>query len=1750
MARAKAVSWFNLVAGLVLGATTQPLFFGTVAHAGEYLVAQASGRATQAHAALSKAIECHRQGDYEAADVFFMQVLPHLADLTASEQEDFKHFSAENVNALAARRNANRYLNYAEKALAANRQAEAAEQIKHAAPSEQYMSPDDKQRLAELNQQLRVVRSAPPQPVADPEPQPAAPQVKPASPYGATQPAAVPVANTELARAKVKQARAQLGQSNFEACEALVAEAEGMHATFAAGEDSPVRVREDLAKALADDKALLAAARGALSRKEFDSAEAYAHLAEKAGSSWSLNLFADTPAKVLRDVQAARSQAAQGDKPAPGMLDSMKGVFGGSKPDASPYAKPTPADNQSVTANASPVTDETPDGTEAARKLLKDGRAALKKNDLALAKLYADQARALKPQLMPGEDTPDKLLNDIVRADSLARTPKAEPKVEPKPVADAAKPKRSQREEALELLRLGREQLAAMKIDDAMKSAVQAKTLNVKWGLFEDTPDTLARDVDKARARHNQDESARVLAEGRKLLEKKDYDGAMKAAYHAQALHGTYYIWDLGDRPENLLADVEAGRAHQRKSDTPTGSALAKKDNPPPAPPPAAPPADKLVRNDSGVRPVVATEIQPVSPVVGTTAPFIPGAGTPPPPPAMPAEPALDANPVKPIETVVKPVADTNRLAAVQLLGEARELFKAGNLIEARLKCLEAEKLHVAFGTDEESPGELSQKLTVAAGQRVQGLLLKANDLANDGAKPEAQRYQLAEDRLTEARDLTAAYGLDTQMVDGRLAWVRRMKNLALAGPKATTPGTMPAVEGTPRNAVEVFEETPHNSAQDQGLAKLNEARRLLRSGNTIAARKQAEEAAQDQYAVTDQAFEVLREIDKEEFLQKQLQEQHKFMVVDKEFNRGDFANARALLDTVNTKLLSEPQHLRLKEILQTPEMQPAPETALVQGPGDGATTLPPPNGAHVHVSDSNPQDSLLKATEAMRTVQYDKLRKQGMEAQRQAADKFRTGQADAAIDTLKEFLDGLANEHLDASQLAMLKRPVEQRLEQFRLLKEQDDFRTADKVPVGSQMSKVENKKRAEENKQQRVSELMKQAAAFDRDHKFEEAQRYYELAAELDPDNGTASAALLLVQRQIAVHESNSLTDGKKKFVESVYQEELKYGPYTTGEKFPSDLKDKKRGLLNGLQTRKPIDREIEAKMNVPVGMHFSNTPLSQAMDDLHNLHNINFVIDATALANAGINPDIAVSIKLENITLKSALKLLLKNVGLTYVTKDEVVQITTPENARGNLMRNTIQVADLVIPIENSITDVPFNHYEVPPATGTPAAPAAPASTGGISGGTSTGSPSGTSPFASLSSSNGTMNGDWNKHKASKTMEESLINLITSSIEPNSWNNMGGPGTIQYFGPTMSLVINQTVDIQEQIQDLLASLRALQDQEVAIEVRFITIADDFYERIGVDFNLDIQTNNSTAKFQPSLLSSVFSPQGFLNNPQFAGKGLISGLTPAGTLTNDLSIPINANSFNASFPQFGGYIPGTGGIDVGLAFLSDIQVFLFLEAVAGDVRTNVMTAPKLTLENGQIATISVQEGTRNFLASVNYTLMNNQVVAQPIILNAATQGVTLTIQAVISADRRFVRMNPQITLSNTSNTTPTATIPLQLPLFPTLTDFTNGQQPVLFTEYLSAPSTNFVSVNTTVTVPDGGTVLMGGLKIMSEGRNEYGAPILSKIPYIDRLFRNTSYGRDSRSLMLMVTPRIIIQSEEEERETGYVAPRPGALQ
>src|SRR5207245_976261 len=163
---------------------------------------------------------------------------------------------------------------------------------------------------------------------------------------------------------------------------------------------------------------------------------------------------------------------------------------------------------------------------------------------------------------------------------------------------------------------------------------------------------------------------------------------------------------------------------------------------------------------------------------------------------------------------------------------------------------------------------------------------------------------------------------------------------------------------------------------------------------------------------------------------------------------------------------------------------------------------------------------------------------------------------------------------------------------------------------------------------------------------------------------------------------------------------------------------------------------------------------------------------------------------------------------------------------------------------------------------------------------------------------------------KENPKGTLQEELIRLIQSVIAPLTWREVGGQGTIEFYPLGMALVITQTPDIQEQIADLLGALRRLEDQQVSVEIRFITIAESFFERIGIDFNINIR--NDQTKYEPQLVSQQFRPFGFINH--FSPNNFVTGLTPAGTFTQDLNIPIKTSSYEMAVPPFGAY-PGLPG-------------------------------------------------------------------------------------------------------------------------------------------------------------------------------------------------------------------------------------------
>jgi general secretion pathway protein D len=406
------------------------------------------------------------------------------------------------------------------------------------------------------------------------------------------------------------------------------------------------------------------------------------------------------------------------------------------------------------------------------------------------------------------------------------------------------------------------------------------------------------------------------------------------------------------------------------------------------------------------------------------------------------------------------------------------------------------------------------------------------------------------------------------------------------------------------------------------------------------------------------------------------------------------------------------------------------------------------------------------------------------------------------------------------------------------------------------------------------------------------------------------------------------------------------------------------------------------------------------------------------------------------------------------------------------------------------------------------------------------------------------------------------DSLIDLITSTIQPTTWDEVGGPGSIAPFETNLSLVISQTQEVHEEIVDLLEQLRRLQDLQVTIEVRFITLNDNFFERIGVDFDFQLNDKTDHPGMRFGSMQGVGNGYGtepardnrkYIFNEFGHEHSRIVGRSSDSTYTQDLDIPFTQNSYGLAVPQFGGF-QADAGMQMGFAILSEIEAYFFINAAQGDRRTNVLQAPKVTLFNGQMAFVA-DTSQSPFVISVIPVVGDFAAAQQPVIV-ILSEGTFLTVQAVVSNDRRFVRLTviPFFSTIGTVDTftftgsETTTTSSSQEGIQDTPNDNTKKGNSGTTTRQgttVQLPTFAFVTVTTTVSVPDGGTVLLGGIKRLSEGRNEAGTPILNKIPYLNRLFSNVGIGRETQSLMMMVTPRIIIQEEEEER-LGLAQPSP----
>lgn len=708
-----------------------------------------------------------------------------------------------------------------------------------------------------------------------------------------------------------------------------------------------------------------------------------------------------------------------------------------------------------------------------------------------------------------------------------------------------------------------------------------------------------------------------------------------------------------------------------------------------------------------------------------------------------------------------------------------------------------------------------------------------------------------------------------------------------------------------------------------------------------------------------------------------------------------------------------------------------------------------------------------------------------------------------------------------------------------------------------------INRERQAKLDIQDKLAELLEQFNNLIDEQRYAEAEVLAKQAKELAPDSEVVQGMLLNSQMAHRVREQQMIYEMKEEGVVgmlgSVDESSIPYDdrlPLQYGDaKAWTDISSSRIEWLRQQHTRlTPAEQIIQESLTTKVDVRFDNQPLAEVMDTLGRMAGVNVYLDPEGLRAEGVTTDEPITVNLtQPISLRSALNLILEPLRLSYVIQNEVLRITSEQTRDSDVYPRVYNVADLVIPIPNFMPSyniglpgalreavnslgygqrldtsqpIPLTFASADAGNGNSLNNASVLAQMGSSGMLPTASPRSSSQMQGMLP--GSLGG------ASMADFDTLIELITSTIAPTTWDTVGGPGSVEGFPTNLSLVVSQTQEVHEQIADLLDQLRRLQDLQVTIEVRYITLNDRFFERIGIDFDFNVDDNSNQVAGQAPVV------------PDDTGPSIAFGLDPTGQPTVDYDYSFTQDSFASTIPQFGGFDASTAA-NVGFALLSDIEVYFLLQAAQGDDRTNVLQAPKVTLFNGQTGFVS-DTSQRPFVTSVIPVVGDFAAAHQPVVV-VLSEGTSLSVQAVVSPDRRFVRLT-------------------LIPFFSSIGDvstFTfNGrrssnsgtnvvdpanqgqavqdnQQEIIEGTTVQLPTFNFTTVSTTVSVPDGGTVLLGGIKRLSEGRNERGVPMLSKLPYINRLFKNVGIGRDTQSLMMMVTPRIIIQEEEEFLQTGY---------
>jgi general secretion pathway protein D len=419
-----------------------------------------------------------------------------------------------------------------------------------------------------------------------------------------------------------------------------------------------------------------------------------------------------------------------------------------------------------------------------------------------------------------------------------------------------------------------------------------------------------------------------------------------------------------------------------------------------------------------------------------------------------------------------------------------------------------------------------------------------------------------------------------------------------------------------------------------------------------------------------------------------------------------------------------------------------------------------------------NGDNDLLDQVRRMERVAAQKSEADVRRALREAERLVRTDRA-KALDCLKEALARLDDETtLSPQRRESLKRMLSDRIR----VTESDS--SGAPSGVTDRVKKLRPDRGSEERRngidQEETRQSFKTIQQLQEEGKTEAASREASALARQLPQDTAVQAAERTTRAADQVANARRFHRDYERQLASGFRDIDRSTTLPSGDiDFPKDWKDRTKGRTAAIPLTAK-ERSILQGLNATISVNFKDSKLEDVIEYLQTYTGQPILLDREGMKDVEISYDTGVTLNVKGVTVRTLLRKILGDLGMAYVIKDETIQATSAQRARETMAVRRYYVGDLLAGMG---------------ALGTLALPqAAPGVAGIVPGGIRN---FGALPFAAAANA---------QSPAMQTMQgvKQLIDLIQTSVDPQTWQANGGSGTITFHAPSMSLVIKQSAEV----------------------------------------------------------------------------------------------------------------------------------------------------------------------------------------------------------------------------------------------------------------------------------------------------------------------------------------------------------------